>query len=210
MKATLHEECVPGSGLSQQVRIATLDVLRCVVPAMFKAQQPWALIGSTASVLQGLEGYVPPDIDLATTRDGAYIMEGALCEMAITVRPVAHSSAGPYTSDFGIFEVDGVKVEIMGDLIIDKGDGHIALTEHWSKWSDKVRVLHFEDQHVPVAPLEWQLVANALLARPERVGGVAQHLLDHGFDAPYLDALLADDGLGERTIHASKEALHLA
>jgi hypothetical protein len=73
-----------------------------------------------------------------------------------------------------------------------------------------VRVLHFEDMHVPVAPLEWQLIANALLARPERVGGVAQHLLDHGFDAAYLDAMLADPGLGERTLHATREALRLA
>ena len=207
---TLHEECIPGSGLSVEVHDATLAVLRCVVPAMFKAQQPWALIGSTASVLQGLEGYAPPDIDLATTSEGAYIMEGALAETAVTLRPVAHSSSGPYTSDFGIFEVCGVKVEVMGDLIIAREDGHIALTEHWSKWSDKVRVLHFEDQHVPVAPLEWQLVANALLARPDRVGGIAGHLLQYGFDAAYLDALLDDGGLGERTIRESREALHLA
>lgn len=210
MTAPVHEECRPGSGLTTAVREATLAVLRCVVPAMFKAQQPWALIGSTASVLQGLEGYTPPDIDLATTSEGAYIMEGALCEVAVTLRPVAHSSSGPYTSDFGIFEVEGVKVEVMGDLIIAREDGHIALTEHWAKWSDKVRVLHFEDQHVPVAPLEWQLVANALLARPERVGGVARHLLDHGYDSAYLDALFADDGLGERTLRASREALHIA
>jgi len=210
MKAKLHEECAPGSGLSPEVSAATVAVLRCVVPAMFKAQQPWALIGSTASVLQGLEGYTPPDIDLATTSEGAYIMEGAIDAIAVTVRPVSHSTAGPYTSDFGIFEVSGVKVEIMGDLIIAKEDGHIALTEHWARWSDKVRVLHFEGQHVPVAPLEWQLVANALLARPERVDGVARHLLERGYDAPYIEALLDDDGLGERTIRASREALHLA
>jgi hypothetical protein len=206
----MHEECVPGSGLSYEVRAATLAVLRCIVPAMFKAQQPWALMGSTASVLQGLDNYVPPDIDLATTKEGAYIMQGALCEVAVTVRPVSYSTSGPYTSEFGIFEVMGIKVEVMGDLIIAPPDGHIALTEHWSKWSDKVRVLHFEDQHVPVVPLEWQLVANALLARPERVGGVAEHLLLHGFDHTYVEALLEDAGLGERTLRASREALHLA
>ena len=209
MKATLHEESIPGSGLSLEVRTATLSVLRCVVPAMFKAQQPWALMGSTASVLQGLENYSPPDIDLATTTEGAYIMEGALCDVAATVRPVSKSSSGPYTSEFGIFEVSGIKVEVMGDLIIAPPDGHIALTEHWSKWSDKVRVLHFEDQHVPVVPLEWQLVSNALLARPERVGGVADHLLRYGFDADYMAALLDDPGLGERTLQVSREALRL-
>jgi hypothetical protein len=192
------------------VRDATVAVLKAIVPAIFKAQQPWALIGSTASVLQGLDGYSPPDIDLATTSEGAYIMEGALSDVSVTVRPVAHSSAGPYTSDFGIFEVEGVKVEVMGDLVIAKEDGHITLTEHWSKWSDKVRVLHFEGQHVPVAPLEWQLIANALLGRPERVDGIAAHLRQHGFDAVYLDAMLADVGLGVRTQRATREALEIA
>jgi hypothetical protein len=52
-------------------------------------------------------------------------------------------------------------------------------------------------------------VANVLLSRPERVDGVARHLLQHGYDREYLEALLADDGLGERTIRATREALHL-
>ena len=52
-------------------------VLHALVEPMFKAQQPWALMGSSASVLQGIPDYTPPDIDLMTTMEGAYIMEGA-------------------------------------------------------------------------------------------------------------------------------------
>jgi hypothetical protein len=204
---TTHIDCRPGNGLTEAVKEAALTVLDAVVPAMFKAQQPWALMGSTASVLQGIPDYSPPDIDLTTTSDGAYAMERALGVCAETVRAVSHSTKGPYTSDFGIFDVRGVKVEIMGDLVIHCEDGAIDTKDHWARWSDKVRVLHFERFHIPVVPLEWQLVANALLGRPERVNGIAEYLCRHGYDRAYLDALLADRGYGERTLNWVRDVL---
>lgn len=179
------------------------------MPAIFKAQQPWALMGSTASVLQGLEGYSPPDIDLVTTTEGAYIMSGAVAGCGATIRPVSFSKAGPYASHFGIFEVEGVKAEVMGDLVIQVEDGAIEANMHFGHWSEKVRVLHFEDLHIPVVPLEWQIIANVLLSRPERSHGIADHLLSHGFDRPYLDAMLQDRGLGTRTISGVRELLRI-
>ena len=206
---SVHETVIPGAGLSDRVRTALGDVLRAIIMPMFKAQEPWALIGITASVLQGLPDYSPPDIDITTTRDGAYIMSGAIGASHAIVRPVKYSSAGPYTSHFGIFEVDGVKVEVMGDLVIHCEDGEIRLTDHFAHWSDKVRVLHFEDLHVPVAPLEWQIVANALLGRPERVNGTAKFLLERGYDRPYLEQVLRDHCPGERTRKWVREVMRL-
>ena len=72
-----------------------------------------------------------------------------------------------------------------------------------------MRILHFRDRHIPVVPLEWQLVANAMLNRPERVSGIAAYLLEHGFDAEYVDELLHDQHYGERTIRMAREALKL-
>jgi hypothetical protein len=115
----------------------------------------------------------------------------------------------PYASYFGIFEVSGVKTEVMGDLIIKYRDGLIDVKEHWSRWSDKVRVLHFESMHVPVIPLEWQLVANTLLERPERSGGIVRFFREHGFDRPYLEALLEDRQLGARTIDSVRQVMAL-
>jgi hypothetical protein len=63
--------------------------------------------------------------------------------------------------------------------------------------------------HIPVVPLEWQIVANALLRRPERVAGCAKQLLAAGIDHSFLDAILEDQKYGERTIHIVREALHL-
>ena len=193
--------------MTERVRHALLSVVRQVVPAMFKSQQPWALMGSTGSVLQGIDGYAPPDIDLVTTMEGAYIMAGSVAGCGATVRPVSYSISPPYESHFGIFEVDDVKVEVMGDLIIRCKDGTINAAEHFAKWSDKVRVLHFDTYHIPVVRLEWQLVANVLLRRPERSSGIVDLMLSHGYDRSYVDALLSDEHIGARTIATVRKLL---
>lgn len=203
-------ETVPcGDGMTESVRRALSACISAIIPTMFRAQQPWAVMGSTASVLQGIPNYTPPDIDLVTTRDGAYIMSGSIGGLGATLRPVGYSESDRYASHFGIFEVCDVKVEVMGDLVIRVADGYIDATEHFARWSEKVRLLHFEEHHIPVAPLEWQLVANVLLSRPERSTGVAHFLLEHGYDRPFLEALLADKNHGERTISTVREMMHL-
>ena len=204
-----HEDIHPGGGLTIEVSDALTKIMTCIIPAMFRSQQPWALMGSLASVLQGMPDYTPPDIDLVCTAHGAYEMEGCLVQQGTTLRAVSLSTSGPYTSHFGIFEINGVKVEVMGDLIIKCDDGSLHAEDHWSKWSQRVRVLHFRDMHIPVVPLEWQIVANALLRRPERVAGCAKQLLAAGYDRGYLDTLLADQQYGERTIQIVRKALHL-
>jgi hypothetical protein len=200
-----HEDICPGDGLTESVAGALEIVMQAIIPSMFKSQQPWALMGSLASVLD----YVPPDIDLVTTTKGAYVMEGAIGTIGTTVRPVSLSTGGPYTSHFGIFEVRDVKVEVMGDLIIECEDGSLRAEDHWSKWSERVRVLHFRELHIPVIPLEWQVIANALLRRPERVAGCAKQLLTAGYDQAYLDDIMKDQAYGERTLQTVREALHL-
>lgn len=203
-------ETVPcGDGMTDGVRRALSACINAIIPTMFRAQQPWAVMGSTASVLQGICNYTPPDIDLVTTRDGAYIMSGSIGGLGATMRQVAYSESELYASHFGIFEVVDVKVEVMGDLVIRVADGVIDATQHFARWSDKVRLIHFEEHHIPVVPLEWQLVANVLLSRPERSTGIADYLLAHGFDRAYLDALLLDKGHGERTIATVREIMHL-
>jgi hypothetical protein len=205
----MGEDVICGDGMTERVRNALYSVVRQVVPAMFKSQQPWALMGSTCSVLQGINGYSPPDIDLVTTMQGAYTMQGAVAACGATVRPVSWSVSPPYESHFGIFEVDDVKVEVMGDLIIRCDDGVIDAAEHFARWTDKVRVLHFKGYHIPVVRLEWQLVANVLLRRPERSIGIADLLLRSSYDRAYVDALLSDRHIGERTISTVRRMLQV-
>ncbi|MHB8378192.1 MAG: nucleotidyltransferase family protein [Dehalococcoidia bacterium] len=200
---------VPASGLCEQTHEALKTMMRCIIPSMFRAQQPWAVVGSTASVLQGLPDYQPPDVDLATTMEGAFIMEGCLAEAGEVIRPLGYSVSAPYASYFGIFRVGGVKVEVMGALIIRCADGVIDLADHFARWSDEVRVREVDGMHIPLAPLEWQLVANALLGRGERVEGLARYLLAAGYDRRLVSELLADERIGARTTARVREALHV-
>lgn len=207
MKKIIHQTIRPGDGVTDAVRDAVVVAVRAITPAMFKAQEPWALMGSTASVLQGLDGYSPPDIDIVTTTVGAYIMSGAIAGCGATIRPVSFSAASPYSGHFGVFEVRGIKVDIMGDLLMRVEDGEINTIDHFSRWSDKVRILHFEGLHIPVVPLEWQLIANVLLDRPERYDRLAAHLRASGYDRAYMDLLLSDPVYGARTIGRVRELL---
>ncbi len=201
---TVHE-----SGLNERTHNALVAIMRCIIPSMFKAQQPWALVGSTASVLQGFPNYQPPDIDLATTMEGAFVMSRCLGNSGSVVRHIRYSVRPPYSSYFGIFEVQGVKVEVMGDLIIRCVDGVIDMTDHWARWSDTVRVCQIDDLHIPVVPLEWQIIANAMLGRDDRVDAIADYFLTSGYDRAYMDNLFADPRVGARTIARVREALRL-
>ena len=200
---------VPESGLCRRTHDALATIARCIIPSMFKAQEPWSLVGSTASVLQGFPGYDPPDIDLATTMEGAYIMEGCIAASGAVVRPVHYSVRAPYASYFGIFDVAGVKVEVMGALVIRCPDGVIDVSDHWARWSDEVRVRELDDMHIPCVPLEWQIIANALLGRQDRVAALAAYLLDAGFDRQYMRVLMKDGRIGARTVAQVREALQL-
>ncbi|HYM27866.1 MAG TPA: hypothetical protein VET66_06935, partial [Steroidobacteraceae bacterium] len=133
----------------------------------------------------------------------------AVSRCGATVRPVSFSVREPYASHFGIFEVGDVKVEVMGDLVIRCSDGMISAADHFSRWSDQVRVLHFAGMHVPVVPLEWQLVANVLLRRPERSLPIAELLLRRGYNQVYVDQLLGDTQNGQRTIGEVRRLLRL-
>src|SRR3989337_3293434 len=97
-------------GMNDHFRGVLVQVLRLVAPALDHQEFPWALVGSSASYLQGLR-CVPKDIDLAANRQGAYLMGDLLARHA--VRPVAFSETDRYASHFGIFAVDGVNVEVM-------------------------------------------------------------------------------------------------
>ncbi len=172
---------------------ALVTVLHRIVPAMFKHQQPWALLGSTGSHLQGLP-VEPPDIDIATTLAGAYLMAGCLIDYMRA--PVRYGQTPNYASYFGVFEVDGVRVEVMGNLVVSGEDGVIDTVEHFARWNDRVRLVKVDGMNVPCVPLEWQLVANLLIGRVERAQIIADFFQQHPFDRKFVEDICSDDRLG--------------
>ncbi len=178
--------------MNQQHRRALNIVLRRIVPALFKHQQPWALLGSTASSLQGLP-VEPPDIDVATTVPGAYLVSGCLIDYMRN--PVRYGETENYASHFGIFDIEGVRVEVMGDLIIRGEGGVIDTSLHFTRWSDKVRVVDVDGIAAPCVPLEWQLVANLIIGRYDRSQLIAEFFQTHPYDRKFVEDICADENL---------------
>lgn len=178
--------------MSAQHKRALTTVIRRIVPALFMHQQPWALVGSTASSLQGLP-VDPPDIDIATSVPGAYLISGCLIDYMRN--PVRYGETENYASHFGIFDVDGIRVEVMGDLIIRGLGGVIDTAEHFARWSEKVRMVKVDGTPVPCVPLEWQLVANLIIGRYDRSQLIAEFFSEHLYDAAFVEDICRDERL---------------
>lgn len=151
-----------------------LDVLRIVVRRLTGEALAWAVTGSCGFALQGLDLAVH-DIDLQTDGPGAYAIERAFAERS--VRKVAFSAAERIRSHFGALEIDGVKIEIMGDLQKRLADGiweppvDVARHRRWVKTGN---------MRIPVLSLEYEYGAYLALGRIERAERLGRWLKEHG------------------------------
>lgn len=75
----------------------------------------WAIDGSTSLALQEID-IIPHDIDILTDRDGAYAFVKALGDQIVL--PVMYRETSRYRSYFGRITLNGVMVEVMGDLSV--------------------------------------------------------------------------------------------
>jgi hypothetical protein len=119
----------------------------------------WALTGSLNLALQGVPVEVN-DIDILTDKAGAYEIENCFCEFV--TRKVALSSAERIRSYLGALMIDGVRVEIMGDVQLKRENG---------SWEEPVdlernkRTLKIEGIRIPVMSLEHAYQAYVKLRR---------------------------------------------
>jgi hypothetical protein len=112
--------------------------------------------------LQGMEIEVH-DIDIQTDQRGAYEIEKRLSEYV--VKPVRFSASAGIRSHFGILEMDGIKIEIMGDI-------QKLLAGH--TWEQPVKVeqhrcwVDIDGLRIPVLSLQYEYQAYLKLGRVER------------------------------------------
>jgi hypothetical protein len=122
----------------------------------------WVVTGSLSFALQGLP-LTPHDIDIQTDKAGAYEIERRFASSV--TRKVMFSSTERIRSHFGALQIDGITVELMGDLQKRLPDG---------RWEDPVdldrhrRFVAFEEMDVPVLSLEYEAQAYRKLGRVER------------------------------------------
>ncbi len=122
----------------------------------------WAITGSLGFALQGVP-VEPNDIDIQTDKRGAYEIERHFSKFI--TKSVAFSSTEKIRSHFGELVIDGIKVEIMGDIQKRNEDGewniHIDL-EHYR------RVVEVEEMRIPVLSLEYEYQAYLKMGRRDK------------------------------------------
>lgn len=139
-----------------------LNVLRKIYTRLNDSTINWVVTGSLGFALQGVP-VEPNDIDIQTDERGAYAIEYRLSKF-VTKR-VTFSSTERIRSHFGELIIDGIKVEIMGDIQKQLEDG---------SWENPVdlerhkRVIEVEGMQVPVLSLEYEYQAYLKLGRIEK------------------------------------------
>jgi len=130
----------------------------------------WAITGSVSFALQGMP-IEPNDIDIQTDKKGAYEIERLSSEFM--VKKVAFSSADRICSHFGVLNIDGIRIEIMGDIRKRLKDGT------WEKPVDLNLYKQFVEagrMRLPVLSLEYEYGAYLKLGRRERTEMIRKFL----------------------------------
>jgi hypothetical protein len=139
-----------------------LNTLRKLYALLEDCQITWVVTGSLGMALQGMDIEVH-DIDLQTDKNGAYEMERLFSKYV--VKPVTFSASERICSHFGILELDGVKVEIMGD---------IQKRQNGQEWEKPIHLecyrqwIEIQGMQIPVLALEYEYQAYLKLGRFEK------------------------------------------
>jgi len=139
-----------------------LKILRKINVQLNNTSINWAVTGSFGFALQGLP-VEPNDIDIQTDKEGAYEIERHFSEFM--TKRVTFSSTEKIRSHFGELMIDGIKVEIMGDIQKRLEDG---------SWENPVdlkhhkKVVEIEGMQIPVLSLEYEYQAYMNLYRIEK------------------------------------------
>jgi len=147
-----------------------LNALRKICVRLKDCQNNWVLTGSLGMALQGMDIEIH-DIDIQTDQYGAYKIESLFSEYA--VKAVHYLASERIRSHLGSLEIDGVKVEIMGD-IQKLVDNHV--------WEEPIKVekhrqwVTFEGIQVPVLSLEYEYQAYLKLGRREKAERIMKWL----------------------------------
>ena len=147
-----------------------LAVLQIIYERLRDASVEWVVTGSLGMALQGMRLEVH-DIDLQTDEIGAYEIEKRFAKYI--VRPVGHVVSERIRSHFGILEIEGVKVEIMGALQ-KRLEGR--------QWEVPVEVTAYRQwvavrgMRIPVLSLEYEQRAYRELGRVDRVRAIQRWL----------------------------------
>ncbi|MDH7487637.1 MAG: hypothetical protein QHJ81_15370 [Anaerolineae bacterium] len=140
-----------------------LEVLRRILACLEGSSINWAVTGSLEMALQGVPVVEVHDIDIQTDAEGAYEIERRLAKFV--VNPVRYSESERMCSHLGLLEIDGIEVEIMGDVqkrLSDRSWEEPVEVERYRRW------VEVSGMQVPVLSLEYEYRAYLQLGRVEK------------------------------------------
>jgi len=139
-----------------------ISVLRLVSDSISDSDIIWALTGSLAFHIRGIDVSVG-DIDIQTDNNGAYEIGRRL--MNYVVNPVEFRASERIRSHFGQFQIDGISVEVMGDIEKLMPDGTWLSTP---PLESIIEYVTYQDMIIPVLELEYEYQAYKLMGRTAR------------------------------------------
>ncbi|MCR5102297.1 MAG: hypothetical protein K6B41_13145 [Butyrivibrio sp.] len=134
-----------------------------------KEKTCWGLTGSTSFAIQGMD-VEPHDMDIQADESTAYLLDELLADYVI--QPVKFYGNKTIRSHFGKFIVDGMEVEVMGD-IQKKNNGE------WEDIIPLVRLLDYVNWNgyqIPVLKLSYEAEAYRKLGRIERAAQLEEFI----------------------------------
>jgi len=145
------------------------EALKIVCKKLKGKSIDWVLVGSTNLALQGVD-VTPHDIDILTDEKGAFSINELLRDYE--VRKVEYKESENLASYLGEFRIDGIKVEVMGDLRIKRPDG----TWYKELVIRGAKNANIGETEVPLYPLEKELEGYKILGRVEKVREIEKTL----------------------------------
>lgn len=164
----------------------------------------WVLVGGASRALQGIDDTIN-DIDILTDRVTAEKFYILLKNNV--VKKLEMSENLPFKSYFGVYELDGVKIEVMADLEIKGEDNMSVYNASLKRMLSYDREAEVEGIKIRVEPAEEALIANVLLGRIERAKKLAKFLAKKGFDDGYLERVEKDEKLSKALKEDIREML---
>jgi len=169
-----------------------VDVIEIICKRLRGKDIRWVVDGSLALFFHGVKiPSRPQDIDLNTDEMGAYRINEVLKEYEI--RAVKWKKTEHIASHFGVFMINDIRVEVMGDLRIWNDDvSHHCDMKYIIK---KAKTVNIKGQLVRLMPLEESLIGYMLLERNRRVDEIKDYLMIHRANQSYLQEIIKRDKL---------------
>ncbi|MHA1617169.1 MAG: nucleotidyltransferase domain-containing protein [Candidatus Njordarchaeales archaeon] len=143
-----------------------IDVLRKLKKILDRENVNWVLAGPLAAKTLGLS-LSTKAIDILTDEEGVYIMSRLFQNSFQTIVPADFRKVGNILAHFGVFNADGVPVNIIGNPVINF-HGYLIKIDV----KDVIAIatsVKINDETYLVPPLEWLLVYFKLITQDDNI-----------------------------------------